>query len=132
MLNPSRSFNVNKELQAVAMPVDGGRCGPERESGLCGEEQARPGLAPPWKSVHPNDSGEALLGSTRSGRKVGHPPAPARPAADGHEAVASLEVEVFDVVLMDLEMRGMDGFEATAAIRARERSTGAHVHIIAV
>lgn len=53
-------------------------------------------------------------------------------AADGREAVASLGVEVFDVVLMDVEMRGMDGFEATAAIRAREQATGAHVHIIAV
>lgn len=53
-------------------------------------------------------------------------------AADGRAAVASLEIEAFDVVLMDLEMRGMDGFEATAAIRDRERTTGAHIHIIAV
>lgn len=53
-------------------------------------------------------------------------------AADGHEAVARLEREAFDVVLMDLEMGGMNGFEATAAIRARERATGTHVPIVAI
>ncbi|HKV09691.1 MAG TPA: response regulator, partial [Thermoanaerobaculia bacterium] len=50
----------------------------------------------------------------------------------GHEALAALEREAFDVVLMDAEMPGMDGFQATAAIRAREASTGAHVPIVAM
>jgi CheY-like chemotaxis protein len=53
--------------------------------------------------------------------------------ADGHEAVAALEKEQFDVVLMDVNMPSMGGFEATAAIRKRERETPAPpVRIIAM
>ena len=38
----------------------------------------------------------------------------------------------FNIVLMDVQMPEMDGFEATAAIRAHEREGGAHVPIIAM
>jgi PAS domain S-box-containing protein len=53
-------------------------------------------------------------------------------ANHGREALAALERESFDVVLMDVQMPEMDGLEATAAIRARERQTGGHVPIIAM
>jgi CheY-like chemotaxis protein len=45
-------------------------------------------------------------------------------ANDGVEACDRLERERFDVVLMDVHMPNMGGFEATAAIREREASTG--------
>ena len=51
---------------------------------------------------------------------------------DGREAVVALESQRFDLVLMDVQMPEMDGFEATAAIRAKEAQTGAHLPIIAM
>jgi two-component system, sensor histidine kinase and response regulator len=53
-------------------------------------------------------------------------------AGDGKAAVEEFEKGEFDVVLMDIQMPGMDGFEATGAIREKEKLTGAHVPIIAM
>jgi CheY-like chemotaxis protein/HPt (histidine-containing phosphotransfer) domain-containing protein len=53
-------------------------------------------------------------------------------AGNGKEALAALGREHFDVVLMDVQMPEMDGFEATAAVRRKERATGAHVPILAM
>jgi len=51
---------------------------------------------------------------------------------NGKEALAALEAGAFDVVLMDVMMPEMDGFEATEAIRAREAGSGGHVPIVAM
>jgi PAS domain S-box-containing protein len=53
-------------------------------------------------------------------------------AGNGKEALAALEGGPFDLVLMDVQMPEMGGFEATAAIRAREQGTGRHLPIIAM
>jgi len=53
-------------------------------------------------------------------------------AANGREAVATLQGQVFDVVLMDVQMPEMDGFEATKAIRAQENAGGTRIPIIAM
>jgi two-component system, sensor histidine kinase and response regulator len=53
-------------------------------------------------------------------------------AHDGREAVAALEKDTFDLVLMDIQMPGMDGFEATSAIREKEKRNGGHIPIIAM
>ena len=53
-------------------------------------------------------------------------------AANGREAVTLFHREDLDVVLMDLQMPEMDGFQATAAIRASEKLRGGHVPIVAL
>jgi two-component system, sensor histidine kinase and response regulator len=53
-------------------------------------------------------------------------------AVNGIEAIAALERETFDLVLMDVQMPEMGGLEATAAIRERERRIGGHVRIVAL
>jgi signal transduction histidine kinase/ActR/RegA family two-component response regulator len=53
-------------------------------------------------------------------------------AGNGREALEQLEREHFDLLLMDVQMPEMDGFEATAAIRKKERASGAHIPIVAM
>jgi CheY-like chemotaxis protein len=53
-------------------------------------------------------------------------------ASNGHEAIDFFKSEPFDVILMDVQMPGMNGLEATAAIRVIEQSTGGHVPIVAM
>jgi two-component system, sensor histidine kinase and response regulator len=53
-------------------------------------------------------------------------------ASNGYAALTALEKEKFDIVLMDIQMPELDGFETTAAIREKERSTGTHIPIIAM
>jgi signal transduction histidine kinase/DNA-binding response OmpR family regulator len=53
-------------------------------------------------------------------------------AGNGREALDAMSRQPFDLILMDVQMPEMDGLAATAAIRARESSTGAHTPILAM
>ncbi len=53
-------------------------------------------------------------------------------AANGQEALDALERLPYDMVLMDVQMPEMDGFEAVAAMREREKVTGGHMPVIAL
>jgi CheY-like chemotaxis protein len=61
--------------------------------------------------------------------KLGHSPTVAE---NGHKVLAALEKDNFDLILMDVQMPEMDGFEATAVIREVEKITGMHMPIIAM
>src|SRR4030095_11021644 len=53
-------------------------------------------------------------------------------ATNGREVLSALEKDSFDVVLMDVNMREMNGYQTTEAIRKRERTNGTHLPIIAI
>ncbi len=51
---------------------------------------------------------------------------------NGKDVLTALETGRFDLVLMDVQMPGINGFEATMAIREKEKKTGEHIPIIAL
>jgi CheY-like chemotaxis protein len=51
---------------------------------------------------------------------------------DGKEVLSALEKIDYDLILMDVQMPEMNGFETTQGIRQKEKNTGRHVHIIAM
>jgi PAS domain S-box-containing protein len=66
---------------------------------------------------------------TRLLEKRGHS---VKVVGNGLEALGALEQGTYDLVLMDMQMPEMDGFEATGEIRKREVRTGLHVPIVAL
>ncbi len=67
--------------------------------------------------------------TTRMLRKCGHS---VTVASNGREALSSWQDGDFELVLMDIQMPLMDGFECTAAIRVCDQRRGTHTPIIAV
>ena len=55
-----------------------------------------------------------------------------RLANNGREALALAEEGVFDLLLLDVHMPELDGFQVIQAIRERERSAGGHLPVIAL
>jgi len=51
---------------------------------------------------------------------------------DGSAALARIEMQEFDMVLMDLHMPGLSGLEAVRLLRAREQEDGGHLAVIAL
>ncbi len=53
-------------------------------------------------------------------------------ANNGREVLERLAAETFDVILMDVQMPELDGYETTACIRQQEQATGGHIPIVAL
>ena len=52
--------------------------------------------------------------------------------SNGKEALDALEKNSYDLVLMDMQMPEMDGFEATSILRKQEKATGKHQPVVAM
>ena len=55
-----------------------------------------------------------------------------RVGSSGRDAVEALERDRYDLVLMDVEMPELNGYEVTAILRERERGSGRHTPVIAM
>ncbi|HEX9867598.1 MAG TPA: response regulator, partial [Candidatus Tectomicrobia bacterium] len=82
-----------------------------------------------WRILLAEDNVVNQLLAVRMLEKRGHQ---VEVVGTGKAALAALAQHTFDLVLMDVQMPEIDGFEATAAIRAREHEGGGHLPIIAM
>jgi PAS domain S-box-containing protein len=100
----------------------------------CAPEPPRqaPALAPvgaSWRALVVDDNPVNLLVARRLLQKLGH----VVQTADAGQAALDLMLrDSFDVVFMDVQMPGMNGFEATAEIRRRQSVTESRIPIVAV
>ena len=91
-------------------------------------------IAPPTRRLHillaeDNQINEIARGAAHMLEKAGRTVVV---ATNGEEAVVATGGETFDLVLMDVQMPVMDGFQATSRIRRREQHTGGRVPIVAM
>ena len=122
------TFFVDLDLPVAkegADPATLGRSAPENANGITDQYGMRKGMNILIAEDNPVNQKLLRLMLEMHGHHV-------RVTADGTEAVAVYQSEEIDLVLMDVQMPGMNGFEATTTIRELEKNTGKHVPIIAV
>lgn len=85
--------------------------------------------ATPLRILLAEDQPVGRLYATRLLERLGHR---VTAVEDGRQALEAWEQDPYDLILMDVQMPGMDGIAATAVIRMRERETRQHTPIIAL
>jgi CheY-like chemotaxis protein/HPt (histidine-containing phosphotransfer) domain-containing protein len=128
LLKPVQKEELLEAIGRVMSPRD------DKVTGWQGEKEGEPASAVTLSSVRPlhilvaedNEFNVQLLELllVRRGHQV-------RRASNGREALDLAGQGGFDLLLLDMHMPQMDGFEVTRAIREREREVGGHLPIIA-
>jgi CheY-like chemotaxis protein len=127
LMKPISETDLLEAILAVLVPPSGG---PDRLQRVT--PHALPANRGPLRILVADDNKVNQLVATRLLEKRGHTVAI---AGNGREALAALDEHRFpgfDLILLDVQMPEMDGFQVTGIIRAREQSTGVHLPIIAL
>ena len=111
-------------LEAVLLVLRGNRIARMRPRLVVSEPVSRP-----LQILLVEDNAVNQMIAARALGKRGHV---VRLAPNGKAALEAFQADRFDLILMDVQMPVMGGYETTAAIRAIERTAGGHVPIIAL
>jgi len=129
------TFRLNKPLQQSCLQKCLARLSVgETEAGRREHEDGRSGGVPPFRAMNMStpgavrelkvlvveDNATNQRVQVRMLERLGHR---ADLAGNGREALCALGQAAYDLVFMDCQMPEMDGFEATAEIRRREKDT---------
>ena len=109
-------------ISAIGQPVT------ERPTASRSRKIARFARRPLKVSIAEDNQVNQLV-AIRTFEKLGHR---ATVVSNGREALSAVQTGKFDLIAMDVQMPEMDGFEATNAIRAWEKTTGIHTPIVAM
>jgi CheY-like chemotaxis protein/HPt (histidine-containing phosphotransfer) domain-containing protein len=124
LTKPVRQSDLFDALMKALAPLDRPAAAP-RPAGGGPAAPAGPGLSVLLAEDHPVNQKVAV----RMLEGLGHSVVVAH---DGAQALRALRSRDFDVVLMDVQMPEMDGFEAVRAIRAAEAGTARRLPVLAL
>ena len=134
-VNPASVENLKIQLVKPILPPDLHRALSKALSPGAGEESHETAADPAagqgrsWKVLLAEDN---LVNQRLAVRILEKRQCSVTVASDGREALRKFGEQPFDVILMDVQMPQMDGFEATALIREKESRSGRRIPIIAL
>jgi two-component system sensor histidine kinase/response regulator len=129
MLKPVQQDELLRTIYSIMSRTNGDGLVPARSGPSPGSAKAAHPAVPSLRILVAEDSEfsaqlmEKLL--TKGGHRV-------RVVSNGREALALANAADFDLLLLDVHMPGLDGFQVIRSIREREQATGAHLPVIAL